>query len=201
MHTTMKKLILIALIINVFLGTVSAQMDPDQRDEKLAAYRAEVYTRVLRLTAEEAQNFWPVYNEFLERRDQIQAEYKPAKQEDQMSDAEVEEVIKRHFEKKQRDLDLEKDLYQKLRKVLPLQKLPKSPTLNATSRTAGEKITGKSVKTDTGAPKRQLSDWLFGYLSIWLFEVDSLGMINKLSERPSIKQGIPKIGVCVLVCE
>jgi hypothetical protein len=127
MHTTMKKLLLIVIVFNACLGIATAQIDPDKRDERLAAYRAEVYTRVLRLTAEEAQNFWPVYNDFLDRRDQIQGEYKPNKQEDQMSDAEVEDLIKRHFEKKQRDLDLEKDLYQKLRKVLPLRKIAKIP--------------------------------------------------------------------------
>jgi hypothetical protein len=44
-----------------------------------------------------------------------------------MTDAEVEEQIKRHFEKKQRELDLEKELYQKLRKVLPVRKIVKLP--------------------------------------------------------------------------
>ena len=123
----MKKLLLVAMIVNACLGIAMAQIDPDKRDDRLAAYRAEVYTRVLQLSAEEAQGFWPVYNDFLERRDQIQGEYKPGKQEDQMSDAEVEDLIKRHFEKKQRDLDLERDLYQKLRKVLPLRKIAKIP--------------------------------------------------------------------------
>ena len=66
-------------------------------------------------------------NDFLDRRDQLQQEYKSNKQEDQMSDNEVEEQIKRYFERKQRDLDLEKDLYQKLRKVLPQRKIAKIP--------------------------------------------------------------------------
>ena len=123
----MKKFLLIAVLAPAFLGVATAQIDPDQRDERLATYRAEVYSRVLRLTSDEAQGFWPVYNEFLDRRDQIQQEYKPGKQEDQMSDAEVEDMIRRHFEKKQRDLDLEKDLYQKLRKTLPLRKIAKIP--------------------------------------------------------------------------
>jgi hypothetical protein len=44
-----------------------------------------------------------------------------------MSDAEVEEQIKRHFDLKQRELELEKEAYQKLRKVLPLRKVAKLP--------------------------------------------------------------------------
>lgn len=123
----MKKLVFIAILFNACLGVAMAQIDPDKRDERLAIYRAEVFTRVLRLTPEEAQSFWPVYNEFLDRRDQLQQEYKQNKQEDQMSDAEVEDHIKRHFERKQRDLDLEKELYQKLRKTLPLRKIAKIP--------------------------------------------------------------------------
>ena len=118
---------MIAVLISALNSAATAQIDPDRRDERLATFRAEVYTRVLRLTSEEAQGFWPAYNEFLDRRDQLQQELKSAKQEDQMSDAEVEEHIRKHFEKKQRELDLEKDLYQKLRKVLPLRKIAKIP--------------------------------------------------------------------------
>jgi hypothetical protein len=123
----MKKILLFALIFNASSGVAMAQVDPDRRDERLAQFRAEVFSRVLRLSSEEAQGFWPLYNEFLDRRDQLQQEFKQIKQEDQMSDAEVEEHIKRYFERKQRDLDLEKELNQKLRKVLPLRKIAKIP--------------------------------------------------------------------------
>ncbi len=123
----MKKLLLFALIFNASIGVAMAQIDPERRDERLAQYRAEVFTRVLKLTPEEAQGFWPLYNEFLDKREQLQQSYNPLKQEDQMSDSEVEEHIKRYFERKQRDLDLEKDLNQKLRKVLPVRKIAKIP--------------------------------------------------------------------------
>ncbi len=123
----MKKLLLFALIFNASIGVAMAQIDTDRRDERLAQYRAEVFTRVLKLTPEEAQGFWPLYNEFLDKREQLQQSYNPIKQEDQMSDSEVEEHIKRYFERKQRDLDLEKDLNQKLRKVLPVRKIAKIP--------------------------------------------------------------------------
>lgn len=123
----MKKILLLAILVPL-LGTTSlAQVDPDRRDERLATFRAEVFSRVLRFSSEEAQGFWPVYNDYLDRKEQIQQELKPLKQEDQMSDAEVDEQIKRYFEKKQRELDLEKDLYQKLRKVLPQRKIAKLP--------------------------------------------------------------------------
>lgn len=104
-----------------------AQPDPDSRDERLQTYRVAIFTEVLRLTSEEAQGFWPIYNEYLDNRSRMQDELKARKQLDAMSDKEVEDQIQRHFELRQRDLALEKDLYDKLRKVLPLRKIAKIP--------------------------------------------------------------------------
>ena len=103
------------------------EFDPDKRDERLKAYRVAIFTEVLRLSSEEAQGFWPVYNEYQDKRDKLQDDLKPKKQLDAMSDNEVEEQVKRHFELRQRELDLEKDLYQNLRKVLPVRKIAKLP--------------------------------------------------------------------------
>ncbi|MBK6996419.1 MAG: hypothetical protein IPH31_16360 [Lewinellaceae bacterium] len=127
MNITMRHFLFTVLIVSAFGTLTQAQVDPEKRDARLAAFRAEVFTRVLNLTPEEAQGFWPVYNEFTDKREQVQQELRPAKQLDQMSDAEVEDQIKRHFEMKQREIDLERDSYEKLRKVLPLRKIAKLP--------------------------------------------------------------------------
>jgi len=117
-----------ALLVSLLaLSTVLAQGGNDNRDARLAAFRAEVFTRVLQLTPEEAQQFWPIYNEFSDKREQIQQDQKPEKRFELMSDTEVEEQIRRHFERKQRELDLERESYQKLRKVLPLRKVAQLP--------------------------------------------------------------------------
>jgi demethoxyubiquinone hydroxylase (CLK1/Coq7/Cat5 family) len=44
-----------------------------------------------------------------------------------MNDAEVEEQIKKHFERQTKELDLERELYQKLRNILPARKIAKLP--------------------------------------------------------------------------
>ena len=108
-------------------GLRAQEFDPDKRDERLKAYRVAIFTEVLRLSSEEAQGFWPVYNEYQDKRDKIQDELRPKKQLDAMNDNEVEDQVKRHFEMRQRELDLERDLYQNLRKVLPLRKIAKLP--------------------------------------------------------------------------
>ncbi|MEQ1746908.1 MAG: hypothetical protein ABMA02_15855 [Saprospiraceae bacterium] len=110
----------------LLLGTaLLAQPDPDRKDERIRSFRVAIYTETLRLTPEEAQVFWPIFNEHMDARDRLQDDLKPRKQLDSMNDSEVEEQIKRHFEMKQRELDLEKDLYQKLRKALPVRKIAK----------------------------------------------------------------------------
>lgn len=117
-------------IVTLFLcgaGLRAQEFDPDKRDERLKAYRVAIFTEVLRLTGEEAQGFWPVYNEYQDKRDKLQDELRPKKQLDAMNDNEVEDQVKRHFDMRQRELDLERDLYQNLRKVLPLRKIVKIP--------------------------------------------------------------------------
>lgn len=114
------------LIIGV-CATLSAQPNAERRNERVQALRIAIFTEVLQLTPEEAQGFWPIYNEYLDKREALVQQYRPAKQLDAMSDTEVEEQIKRHFEQQQRELDLEKEVFQKLRKVLPLRKIAKIP--------------------------------------------------------------------------
>lgn len=127
MNITMRQLLFTALLIGTFSTLVQAQIDPEKREARLAAFRAEVFTRVLNLSPEEAQGFWPIYNEFADKREQAQQDMRSGKQLDQMNESEVEDQIKRHFEMKQRDLDLEREAYQKLRKVLPPRKIAKLP--------------------------------------------------------------------------
>jgi len=127
MNITMKQLLFTALIVGTLSTLGQAQIDPERREARLAAFRAEVFTRVLNLTPEEAQGFWPVYNEFSDKREQTQQDMRSGKQLDQMNDAEVEDQIKRHFDMKQRELELEREAYQKLRKVLPSRKIAKLP--------------------------------------------------------------------------
>jgi hypothetical protein len=124
----MKHIFASILMSCVFCAALSAQPDPDrQQGERIAAYRVAIFTEVLNLTAEEAQGFWPVFNEFQAKREQLQKQLKPSKQLESMNDAEVEDYLKKYLELKQQEVDLEKDLTQKLRKVLPVRKIAKLP--------------------------------------------------------------------------
>lgn len=127
MYMHMKYLMLICLLLCVGASTVSAQPKKEARADKIKAYRVAVFTEILNLSSEEAQDFWPIYNEYLDKRESLQKELKMTRQIDGMNDNEVEDYIKKYFELRNKELDLEKDLTQKLRKVLPLRKIAKIP--------------------------------------------------------------------------
>jgi hypothetical protein len=127
----MKSILLITLLTGLSFNLAQAQPGPEarqeRREERIQAFRVAIYTDILNLTAEEAQSFWPVYNELQDRLDQLQEQYKPARPLDSMNDGEVEDLLKRRFELRQRELDLEKEYYLKMRKVLPLRKIARIP--------------------------------------------------------------------------
>lgn len=121
----MKRIFVIVLIFNAFAAAVQAQ--DGAIAERVKALRAEVYTRVLNLTSEEAEKFWPIFNEYTTSKEALQKQLKPDGDLDGMTDQEVEEQVKKYMEIRQKELDLEKDLVQKLRKVLPIRKIAKLP--------------------------------------------------------------------------
>jgi hypothetical protein len=124
---SMKKFIFLVITSLIFQQLAIAQ-NGERRGERIKAYRVAVFTEQLNLTADEAQVFWPIYNEYTDSKEALQDQYMPAKKLEDMSDAELEAQLLRHFEKEQRELDLEKDMISKLRKVLPLRKIVRIPS-------------------------------------------------------------------------
>jgi ADP-dependent phosphofructokinase/glucokinase len=125
----MKRVIFIALFLTACAAALSAQrgVQKEDRANRIKAYRVAVFTEILSLTPEEAEGFWPIFNAYQQQRDDLQKQLKPSSQVESMSDAEVEDYIKKHFELRQRELEMEKDLVQRLRKVLPVRKIAKIP--------------------------------------------------------------------------
>lgn len=68
----MKKLITVLFLI-LFAGVIRSSAQ-NTAIEKLNAYKIAFFTRSLNLTPLEAEKFWPVYNEFQDKRTGIQQE-------------------------------------------------------------------------------------------------------------------------------
>ena len=115
----MKKLFLLMLSITLTISTFA------QNKNKLEAQRVAFITQRLNLTPEEAQQFWPLFNQYTEKLQQIRASAKSEKTAEDMTDADAEKVILGEFDKDAKELDLKKEYYQKLKKTISVKKIAK----------------------------------------------------------------------------
>lgn len=99
---------------------------PPVDEEKIEALRIAFLTRYLDLSAEEAQKFWPVYNNMQDELKVIQDKEKDlrnGKKIDEMSDEELNKMINAHFENEQKLLDIKKKYAEEFKKVLSIKKV------------------------------------------------------------------------------
>ena len=113
----MKKLFFLILSTTLCISAFA------QNKNKLEAQRVAFITQRLNLTPEEAQQFWPIFNQYTEKLQQIRAASKPEKMVEDMNDADAEKVILGEFDKDAKELDLKKEYYQKLKKTISVKKI------------------------------------------------------------------------------
>jgi len=122
----MKRGIIILLAIIFCLGSrVSAQ---NQRLDNLNAYKIGFFTRRLNLTSQEAEKFWPVYNEFQKQKTQIQIEKASIiknfnQNETTLSDSQLTEIGDKLVASIVDDSELAVTFHKKLKAVLPPAKV------------------------------------------------------------------------------
>lgn len=136
----MKKLLFIFTLCSLAGFMAYGQSGHDRSDleknpeirAKIEAYRTAFYTEKLQLTPDEAQNFWPLFREMNQRSRALKKEFKTKRRPDDFSnasDAEIKAGMKRHFEFKQKSLDLKKEYAYKFLNVLPARKTAMLPVL------------------------------------------------------------------------
>jgi Spy/CpxP family protein refolding chaperone len=118
----MKKMITICLAIMI-CANVQAQKGKAAFKEKIETYRIAFITEKLDLTPDEAQKFWPIYNQFHDQLDRLRDDKKNGKSLELMSDAEVEQYITARLDIEQKELNLKKEYVQKFRQVLSARKV------------------------------------------------------------------------------
>jgi hypothetical protein len=127
MRTTLSILLLI-----ISITTVSAQPKGGRKAngvrEKIKAQRVAFITERLALTSDEAQRFWPVYNEFTDQFEGIKKLQKDNRMlaNDKlavMSDKEIEKSLSDELLHQQQMVDLQRKYQQELAKVIPVKKI------------------------------------------------------------------------------
>ncbi|MGB3777456.1 MAG: hypothetical protein WA960_03800 [Tunicatimonas sp.] len=101
------------------ISTTARSQHP--QGEKLQNARIALFTERLSLTPEEAERFWPVYNQISEQRTALRREgmrLQRAADGDSLTDAQAQDRIKEYLDLKQREFALEQASTKKLLSVL-----------------------------------------------------------------------------------
>ena len=122
----MKRLLQIMLFLMCVIPVFAQEVDPDddmqvnpKAKEKINAARVAYITERLGLTPEEAEKFWPVYREFVQKRQDLRQDLRKQKK----SGGDEKTLLDLEFKVKQQELDLEKDYSGRLQKIVSAQKL------------------------------------------------------------------------------
>ena len=125
--------ILTISFLSFFALSAGAQKEDrsEQRKEKkemLEAQKIAFITSEISLTPEEAQTFWPVYNEYNAERNGLHEEKRTATKNvniSDMSDSEADQYVENLLRIETDELAIKKEYTLKLKKILPSKKIAK----------------------------------------------------------------------------
>jgi hypothetical protein len=127
----MKPNVIVLLVLMFFGVGLQAQQDRSQRFQKameeMQAERVSFLTTRLELTVDEAQKFWPVYNEYLKKREEMmwgrRERFNRDSNPEQASDEEMKRILNEMLDQEIKLAQLKKEYYTKIQELLPVRKV------------------------------------------------------------------------------
>lgn len=118
---------LLSLSFLTFFSNVSAQ-EPEEKNERIQAQKVAFITERINLTSREAQVFWPVYNEYQEKKDKINVQRRTTreyykKNARTLSDKEADELLNKYISIEQQEITLLIEYNDKFKQVLSPKKV------------------------------------------------------------------------------
>ena len=115
----------LVLILLMVSSHFHAQHKPDR--DKIKSLKVAFITERLNLTPKEAQTFWPVYNEYEEKREAMRRREhteirEKIKISENLSEKEASELIKRYIKFEEEEEELDKNFIESMGKVIPAKK-------------------------------------------------------------------------------
>lgn len=99
----------------------------EQRRQAIKARRVAHITDQLSLTPAEARQFWPVYNEYLEKYEELSQKHRRWQYQfqsiERLSESEAAELAEREVRRLEESAVLKRTYHEKLKEVLPLKKI------------------------------------------------------------------------------
>lgn len=138
------------IVISILLGTVTLWAQGKLSEEKRKEFEAQkiaFFTQALELTPEEAAVFWPLYNEMMKKIREQDAKvwemYRQAHKAKKLTPEQEEQQVIDMLEHEQKMLDIKKEYYLRLLKVVPAQKIAR---LDRTERKFHKQLLQKMCK-------------------------------------------------------
>ena len=98
------------------------------KSEEIESLKIAYFTQKLDLSPDEAKVFWPIYNDMQSEQNALRKErmqkmisFRKVNEIDNLTDAQVQSLITSEFDFKQKDLNLDKKYYSKLKAKLPIK--------------------------------------------------------------------------------
>ncbi|MCH8329902.1 MAG: hypothetical protein IH946_00735 [Bacteroidetes bacterium] len=115
------------LICLLFIASMGFAQ-PEDKKEKIKAMKIGYFTNELQLTTDEAQKFWPVYNEFQKEMEDLRKDRKENREYVKsnhlnMSDAELEKAVDKVITYSEKDVTIRKKYHSRFKEVLPMKKV------------------------------------------------------------------------------
>ncbi|RFP63819.1 hypothetical protein D0N36_17315 [Hymenobacter lapidiphilus] len=129
MNYLFRTLLLLSLLMAGLLPEAVAQRGGGgQRPERLSQLenaRVAYITQRVALTPDQAQKFWPVYNEFTGKRRDLNQRLRQLRpsQTDALSDQQLRDNFNQSFKLRQQDIELEKDYFDKFQRVISVRQV------------------------------------------------------------------------------
>ena len=126
-----KYIFFFVLIASLGLGVVSYGQDANQNNAELVkAQKIAFFTEKLSLTPDEAQRFWPVYNDYWNRKNKIIGERRETmaycdKNMGRMSAKEIKAYADKYVSYQKQEAELLIEFNAKFQKILPVEKVMK----------------------------------------------------------------------------
>jgi len=125
-YFTQKKIYLLGAFLFLFGLNLFGQAV--NREEQFESRKIAFFTKQLNLSVEEAQKFWPVYNELQQKKKKINSRKRQilkkfAKQNTNLNDNELTELIDNFIKLQLEEAKLANVYHEKFKTVLPIQKV------------------------------------------------------------------------------
>ncbi|MBK8848321.1 MAG: hypothetical protein IPO27_17990 [Bacteroidetes bacterium] len=123
----MKLISWILLAISIAHVAIAQDEKPGKREEKIEQFKIAFLTSRLNLTSDEAQKFWPVYNQFSSELKNLRKGHKPgeplSEEIDEMTNEEAGKMIDTEISNKQKEVEILKKYNTQFRQVIPVKKV------------------------------------------------------------------------------